>query len=110
MKIETNYQCISGVVDANYFDRYKKDPIQLAQERGQWPYDDGLYKMWVDCKVVDKFTTNKLFGGRKYYFVLSLVGTTKEIEVDENNYYNQSNMNKIYLYSEDRKTWFPIRK
>jgi hypothetical protein len=109
MKIETNYQCISGVCDASHFDHYSKDSIQLAQERGHWPYEDGLYKMWVDCKVIDKFTKNKLFGGRKYYFVLNLMGTTKELQVNQSNYYNQSEVNEIHVYSEDGKTWFPTR-
>lgn len=111
MNIETNYKCLSGSVDSSHFeDRYySKGIIELLQERGQWPYEDGLYKMWVECKVVDKFTKNKLFGGRTYYFVLSLLGTTKELEVNEHIYYNKSNINKIRLYSEDCKVWHPIR-
>lgn len=112
MKLETETICVSGTVDASYFDHlYKlyKDPIQLAQERGQWPYPDGLYKAWFDCKVIDKFTKDRWFGGRKYYFVVQIGNTTQEMRVDESNYYNDG-VNKLHMYSDDGKNWYPTRK
>ncbi len=49
MKIETNYQCISGVCDASHFDHYSKDSIQLAQE------DIGHTKMvYIKCGLIVK--------------------------------------------------------
>jgi hypothetical protein len=108
VNLETKFECMSGTYTLT--DDYFKDTLTLMRERGRWPYEDGLYRMWVQCKVVDKFTKNKLFGGRKYYFVIQLVGNTKEFEVSEHNYYNNSEMDRIHMYSEDGKIWYPIRK
>lgn len=108
--MNTECENLSGSIDIGEYQKMLASVPKAAKECGMIQHEDGLYKMWVDCKVIDKFTKNKLFGGRKYYFVLNIMGTTKEIQVDENNYYNQSEMNRIHMYSEDRKTWFPTRQ
>lgn len=99
--------CLSGSME--FSDYYQKDSITLAQERGQWPYSDGIYRMWVDCKVVDKFIKTTFFGGRKYYLVVKMMGTTKELQVNEHNYYTESPVTQIRMWSNDRKIWYPER-
>jgi hypothetical protein len=106
------FPALSGTIELNASDIEEQNKknliIHQMKESGQLPYNDGLFRKIFDCQVINRYTINKWFGGRKYFLVIKIQDIVKEYPVDVEVYYNQ-NINKIQMESSDGKIWFPIK-
>ena len=87
-----------------------EENLKKDREAGRTPYEDGLYKAWLPCKVLSKRTKDRLWRGPRYFFVIEVLNQVVEIEVSLRNYFKDDSMSNIKMFSKDARTWFTNRE